>query len=47
MSSLYKIAALWLCVALLAPAPALSQSGAASITGLIVDESGGALPGVS
>jgi hypothetical protein len=46
MSSLYKIAALWLCVALLVPAPALAQSGAASITGLIVDETGGALPGV-
>ena len=29
-----------------APAAALAQSGAASVTGLIVDETGGALPGV-
>ena len=46
MSRLFRIAALWLCVALLAPWPPLAQSGAASITGLIVDETGGALPGV-
>ena len=46
MSRLSKIAALWLCVAPLVPVAALAQSGAASITGLIVDETGGALPGV-
>jgi hypothetical protein len=40
-------AALWLVVALLLPSVAAAQTGTADITGRIVDQQGGALPGVS
>ena len=40
-------AALWALLFVLVPAGAYAQTGAASITGLVVDETGGALPGVT
>ena len=39
--------ALWALLLVLAPAAARAQTGAASVTGLVVDETGGALPGVT
>ena len=39
--------AVWALLALLFPASALAQTGAASITGLVTDESGAAVPGVT
>jgi hypothetical protein len=39
--------ALWALLLALLPATALAQTGAASITGLVADETGGALPGVT
>jgi len=40
-------AVLWALVFLLLPGAAFAQTGAASITGLVADETGGALPGVT
>ena len=40
-------AALWALLFLLVPVGAYAQTGAASITGLVTDETGGALPGVT
>jgi hypothetical protein len=43
----WRHVALWALLLALLPATALAQTGAASITGLVTDETGGALPGVT